>query len=74
MELHIRFQVPRGEEDIAVRLGRAERQDFPADAAALGAAGFLPVSPGEAAAGEAVTPRAALLLRGQKALAAHLKA
>eukprot|EP00969_Alexandrium_andersonii_P261546 11562660-Alexandrium_andersonii.AAC.1 len=40
MELHIRFQVPRGEEEAAALGCAAERQDFPADRAALDAAGF----------------------------------
>eukprot|EP00969_Alexandrium_andersonii_P048104 2111709-Alexandrium_andersonii.AAC.1 len=40
MELHIRFAVPRGEDQPLVGGPPGERQDFPADRLALDAAGY----------------------------------
>eukprot|EP00969_Alexandrium_andersonii_P312848 13823167-Alexandrium_andersonii.AAC.1 len=61
MELHIRSQVPRGDGE-PMPLGRiAERQDLPADRAALGAAGFPDVEAVAADAGAAAGMRPGLL-------------
>eukprot|EP00969_Alexandrium_andersonii_P183222 8095649-Alexandrium_andersonii.AAC.1 len=68
MELHIRFQAPRGEEAL-VAPGRApERQDFPADRATLDAAGFPDLEADVAPEGDAAALRPGLLLHGQRAL------
>eukprot|EP00969_Alexandrium_andersonii_P191091 8441251-Alexandrium_andersonii.AAC.1 len=68
MELHSRFQVPRGDGE-PLPLGRAgERQDLPADRAALGAAGYPDVDVGAADAGAAAEMRPGLLMFGQRAL------
>eukprot|EP00969_Alexandrium_andersonii_P303235 13404932-Alexandrium_andersonii.AAC.1 len=40
MEFHIRFAVPRGDAEPQAEARAAERQDFPADRAALDAAGY----------------------------------
>eukprot|EP00969_Alexandrium_andersonii_P130264 5759361-Alexandrium_andersonii.AAC.1 len=61
MELHIRFQVPRGDGE-PLPLGRAaERQDRPADRAALDAAWYPDAEVGAAEDGAAAELRPGLL-------------
>eukprot|EP00969_Alexandrium_andersonii_P105115 4637694-Alexandrium_andersonii.AAC.1 len=61
MELHIRFQVPRGDGEPMAVMGAGERQDFPADRAALDAAGYPEAALRAGAGGEAAELRPGLL-------------
>eukprot|EP00969_Alexandrium_andersonii_P237997 10504923-Alexandrium_andersonii.AAC.1 len=73
MELHIRFQVPKGKEEADAPRRAADRQDDPADRAALDAAGFPDFDADTALMGDAAALRPGLLPHGQRALVAHLK-
>eukprot|EP00969_Alexandrium_andersonii_P019710 860002-Alexandrium_andersonii.AAC.1 len=61
MELHIRFAVPRAGGGPQAEARLAERQDFPADRAALDAAGYPEAEVRGGAGGDAACLRPGLL-------------
>eukprot|EP00969_Alexandrium_andersonii_P167860 7421258-Alexandrium_andersonii.AAC.1 len=71
MDIHIRLQAPSAEETTDGQAEFTERQEFPANAAALAAAGFPRADAVNVRMGEAAPLRPAFLLFGQKALGAR---